>query len=240
MIEFIGEIGDHEKRKFLGDAAALLFPIDWPEPFGLVMIEAMREGTPVVAWRCGSVPEVIDEGVTGFAVDSIDEAVRAVGMALRLDRASIRDRFEERFTASRMATNIGWPTTGCSRARILRAGIGSNAARSQALRCRALLQVGRLLETASESLRSRRRSSDRFQDVDTIVHDAGSEASDKCEIEAKTSLTDRPLRTLEDGEAFVALDSRGDFGRRKGRLKVSSVAIPDIRPARCRAAELHI
>lgn len=69
------------------------------------MIEAMREGTPVVAWRCGSVPEVIDEGVTGFAVDSIDEAVRAVGMALRLDRASIRDRFEERFNASRMATN---------------------------------------------------------------------------------------------------------------------------------------
>ena len=105
LIEFIGEIGDHEKRKFLGDAAALLFPIDWPEPFGLVMIEAMREGTPVVAWRCGSVPEVIDEGVTGFAVGSIDEAVRAVGLALRLDRASIRARFEERFTASRMATN---------------------------------------------------------------------------------------------------------------------------------------
>lgn len=105
LIEFIGEIGDHEKRKFLGDAAALLFPIDWPEPFGLVMIEAMREGTPVVAWRCGSVPEVIDEGVTGFAVGSIDEAVRAVGSALRLDRAAIRVRFEERFTASRMATN---------------------------------------------------------------------------------------------------------------------------------------
>lgn len=105
LIEFIGEIGDHEKRKFLGDAAALLFPIDWPEPFGLVMIEAMREGTPVVAWRCGSVPEVIDEGVTGFAVGSIDEAVCAVELALRLDRASIRVRFEQRFTASRMATN---------------------------------------------------------------------------------------------------------------------------------------
>lgn len=105
LIEFIGEIGDHEKRKFLGDAAALLFPIDWPEPFGLVMIEAMREGTPVVAWRCGSVPEVIDEGVTGFAVGSIDEAVRAAGSALRLDRTRIRARFEERFTASRMAAN---------------------------------------------------------------------------------------------------------------------------------------
>lgn len=107
LIEFIGEIGDHEKRKFLGDAAALLFPIDWPEPFGLVMIEAMREGTPIVAWRCGSVPEVIDEGVTGYAVESIEEAVRAVGLALLLDRASIRLRFEERFTASRMATNYG-------------------------------------------------------------------------------------------------------------------------------------
>ena len=105
LIEFIGEIGDHEKRKFLGDAAVLLFPIDWPEPFGLVMIEAMREGTPVVAWNCGSVPEVVDEGVTGFAVASIDEAVRAAELALRLDRASIRARFEERFTASRMATN---------------------------------------------------------------------------------------------------------------------------------------
>jgi glycosyltransferase involved in cell wall biosynthesis len=105
LIEFIGEIGDHEKREFLGDAAALLFPIDWPEPFGLVMIEAMREGTPVVAWRCGSVPEVIDEGVTGFAVGSIDEAVCAVELALRLDRASIRVRFEQRFTASRMATS---------------------------------------------------------------------------------------------------------------------------------------
>ena len=105
LIEFIGEIGDHEKRRFLGDASVLLFPIDWPEPFGLVMIEAMREGTPVVAWRCGSVPEVIDEGVTGFAIGSIDEPVRAVGMALRLDRASIRARFEERFTASQMAEN---------------------------------------------------------------------------------------------------------------------------------------
>jgi glycosyltransferase involved in cell wall biosynthesis len=105
LIEFIGEIGDHEKRQFLGDAMALLFPIDWPEPFGLVMIEAMREGTPVVAWRRGSVAEVIDDGVTGFAVESIDEAVPALGLALALDRNSIRIRFEERFTASRMAAN---------------------------------------------------------------------------------------------------------------------------------------
>jgi glycosyltransferase involved in cell wall biosynthesis len=103
LIEFIGEIGDHEKREFLGKALALLFPIDWPEPFGLVMIEAMREGTPTIAWRRGSVPEVIDEGVTGFIVDSIDEAVRALGPALALSRRSVRRQFEARFTASRMA-----------------------------------------------------------------------------------------------------------------------------------------
>ncbi len=105
LVEFIGEIGDHEKRDFLGNAIALLFPIDWPEPFGLVMIEAMREGTPTIAWRRGSVPEVMDEGVTGFIVDSIEEAVAAVRMAADLDRAAVRQRFEERFTAARMASD---------------------------------------------------------------------------------------------------------------------------------------
>lgn len=105
LIEFIGEIGDHEKRDFLGNAIALLFPIDWPEPFGLVMIEAMKEGTPTIAWRRGSVPEVVDEGMTGFIVDSIEEAVVAVRRAVELDRTAVRQRFEERFTASRMASS---------------------------------------------------------------------------------------------------------------------------------------
>jgi Glycosyltransferase len=105
LIEFIGEIGDHEKRDFLGNAIALLFPIDWPEPFGLVMIEAMKEGTPTIAWRRGSVPEVVDEGMTGFVVDSIEEAVVAVRRAVELDRTAVRQRFEERFTASRMASS---------------------------------------------------------------------------------------------------------------------------------------
>jgi len=82
-----------------------LFPIEWPEPFGLVMIEAMREGTPTIAWRRGSVPEVIDEGVTGFVVESIDEAVVALKVASGLNRKAVRQRFEERFTASRMAVN---------------------------------------------------------------------------------------------------------------------------------------
>ena len=102
LIEFIGEIADYEKNEFLGNALALLFPIDWPEPFGLVMIEAMATGTPVIAWRKGSVPKVITEGVTGFVVDSIEGAVRAVEQISSLDRSAVRQRFEARFTASRM------------------------------------------------------------------------------------------------------------------------------------------
>jgi glycosyltransferase involved in cell wall biosynthesis len=102
-VEFIGEIGDRDKGEFLGRAMALLFPIDWPEPFGLVMIEAMANGAPVVAFRRGSVPEVIDEGLTGFVVDSVDRAVAAVPRAAALDRSGIRRCFEERFSVERMA-----------------------------------------------------------------------------------------------------------------------------------------
>jgi glycosyltransferase involved in cell wall biosynthesis len=103
MIEFVGEIGDAEKSRFLGDAAALLFPIDWPEPFGLVMIEAMACGTPVIAWDCGSVPEIIDDGVTGRVVRSQGEAIAAVADVVDYDRARIRATFERRFTARTMA-----------------------------------------------------------------------------------------------------------------------------------------
>jgi glycosyltransferase involved in cell wall biosynthesis len=102
-VRFIGEIGDAEKAEFLGNASALLFPIDWAEPFGLVMIEAMACGTPVIAWNCGSVPEVVEPGVTGFAVDSIEEAVSAVSLIGNLNRRRIRETFEQRFTAARMA-----------------------------------------------------------------------------------------------------------------------------------------
>jgi glycosyltransferase involved in cell wall biosynthesis len=105
LIEFIGEIGDSEKSEFLGKARALLFPIDWPEPFGLVMIEAMACGTPVIAWRCGSVPEIINDGVTGFVVTSEDEAISAVGRAVALDRSAIRRVFERRFASTVMAHN---------------------------------------------------------------------------------------------------------------------------------------
>jgi glycosyltransferase involved in cell wall biosynthesis len=100
---FVGEIGDAEKADFLGNAAALVFPIDWPEPFGLVMIEAMACGTPVIAFRCGAVPEIIEHGVSGFIVDSIHEAVLAVPLAVALDRAQVRAAFEKRFTVDRMA-----------------------------------------------------------------------------------------------------------------------------------------
>ncbi|HEX6143306.1 MAG TPA: glycosyltransferase family 4 protein [Geminicoccaceae bacterium] len=104
-VEFVGEIGDRDKTAFLGNAAAVLFPIDWPEPFGLVMIEAMACGTPVIAWRCGAVPEVVDDGVSGFIVASEDEAVSAVERASGLDRAEIRRTFERRFTSTVMARN---------------------------------------------------------------------------------------------------------------------------------------
>ena len=104
-VEFIGEINDREKEEFLGKAYALLFPIDWPEPFGLVMIEAMACGTPVVAWRCGSVPEVIEEGVSGFIVESIEEAVEAVARVGELKRILCRKAFERRFTSEVMAQN---------------------------------------------------------------------------------------------------------------------------------------
>ncbi len=102
-VEFIGEIAERDKGDFLGNARALLFPIDWPEPFGIVMIEAMSCGTPCVAWRAGAVPEIIDDGVTGFIVDSLEAAVQAVRHVGGLNRAAIRARFEQRFSAERMA-----------------------------------------------------------------------------------------------------------------------------------------
>jgi glycosyltransferase involved in cell wall biosynthesis len=102
-VEFIGEIGEHEKAEFLGNAAGLLFPIAWQEPFGLVMIEAMACGTPVIALRNGSVPEVVDDGITGFIVDDEATAASAAGQIHLLDRTLIRTIFEQRFTARRMA-----------------------------------------------------------------------------------------------------------------------------------------
>jgi glycosyltransferase involved in cell wall biosynthesis len=105
LIEFIGEIDEHKKCDFLGNALGLLFPIDWMEPFGLVMIESMSAGTPVVAWRNGSVPEVISDGHNGIIVESMDEAVAAVKQLRNFDRQKIRNYFASRFTAARMASD---------------------------------------------------------------------------------------------------------------------------------------
>lgn len=104
-VEFIGEINERQKTAFLGNARALLFPIDWPEPFGIVMIEAMACGTPVLAFRHGSVPEVIEDGLSGYIVDSEEEAINIMPQLLTLNRRSVRRRFEERFSATRMAND---------------------------------------------------------------------------------------------------------------------------------------
>jgi glycosyltransferase involved in cell wall biosynthesis len=105
FVEFVGEVGGAAKDEFLGKAKALLFPVDWPEPFGLVMIEAMACGTPVIGWRNGSVPEVIRDGVNGFVVSSVDEAVECVGKLSSLERNACREIFETRFRVERMTAD---------------------------------------------------------------------------------------------------------------------------------------
>jgi glycosyltransferase involved in cell wall biosynthesis len=124
-VRLVGEVDDAKKQPFLAESAALLFPIDWPEPFGLVMIEAMACGTPVIAYRSGSVPEIVEDGVTGFIVENAEEAVAAVHRLDRLDRRTIRTRFEERFSAQRMARayesqygKLIFPTLGSELSRI--------------------------------------------------------------------------------------------------------------------------
>ena len=102
-VEFIGEINERQKTQFLGEARALMFPVDWPEPFGLSMIEAMACGTPVLAFRCGSVPEIIEDGVTGAIVETMEQAVAALPRVMALDRKKVRQCFEQRFSATRMA-----------------------------------------------------------------------------------------------------------------------------------------
>lgn len=101
-VEFVGEINEQQKAEFLGNASALLFPIDWPEPFGLVMIEAMACGTPVIAFGNGSVPEIIDDGLSGHIVESVEHAAASLQSIARLPRAAVRHQFEERFTVERM------------------------------------------------------------------------------------------------------------------------------------------
>jgi glycosyltransferase involved in cell wall biosynthesis len=128
LIEFVGEIGEAQKPAFLGNARALLFPIQWPEPFGLVMIESMACGTPVIAYRRGSVPEIIEQGVSGAMVDSEDQALLAIAQVDRFDRSAVRAAFERRFTADRMARayvdvyarSVASPELGAPRSSIAR------------------------------------------------------------------------------------------------------------------------
>jgi glycosyltransferase involved in cell wall biosynthesis len=103
LVSFLGEVGEPDKAELLGGAYAMLFPVDWPEPFGMVMIEAMACGTPIVAWPHGSVPEVIEPGVSGYLVETVDEAADAVRRVASLSRRRCRQAFEDRFTAARMA-----------------------------------------------------------------------------------------------------------------------------------------
>ena len=103
QVEFLGELGEGDKPGFLGNATALLFPIDWPEPFGLAMIEAMACGTPVLAWRNGAAPEIVEHGASGFLVDSQEQAAALLPRIARLDRTQVRARYEARFTSARMA-----------------------------------------------------------------------------------------------------------------------------------------
>ena len=103
LVEYLGEIGESKKGQLLGNARALLFPVDWPEPFGLVMIEAMACGTPVLAWRAGSVPEILEHGRNGFIVEDMDEAEAALRRIDQIDRGACRAAFEARFSAARMA-----------------------------------------------------------------------------------------------------------------------------------------
>jgi glycosyltransferase involved in cell wall biosynthesis len=135
-VEFIGEIREDQKQEFLGNAAGLIFPIAWREPFGLVMIEAMACGTPVIAFKNGSVPEVLEDAVTGFIVHSEDQAVEAVRRMGTLDRARIRGEFERRFTAQRMAQNYLKLYAGLTRARrlpTLKVGAVGNEIRARSL-----------------------------------------------------------------------------------------------------------
>jgi glycosyltransferase involved in cell wall biosynthesis len=103
LIEFLGEISDAEKNDFLGDALALLAPFDWPEPFGLVLIEALACGTPILAYGRGSIPEIVEDGITGFVTDNLNDMLAAVGKVRNLDRSLCRQAFEKRFAVERMA-----------------------------------------------------------------------------------------------------------------------------------------
>ena len=195
LIEFIGEIGDDEKGAFLGDAMALLFPIDWPEPFGLAMIEAMANGTPVIAFRRGSVPEIVEPGVTGFIVDSIDEAVAAIPLARALDRTVIRRRFEERFSGR---------AHGARLSRAVRRG-------AAARQCRRGTRRGRSSQRPRTTTESRTRAASGMPERRPEVSE-----TPRFYIESSAQLQERRPRALKQGHTFAVFDPRGDIVAAEG------------------------
>ena len=229
LIEFIGEIGDHEKQEFLGNALALLFPIDWPEPFGLVMIEAMAVGTPVIAWRAGSVPEVIDDGLSGLVVESMDEMVAAVdactgheprGRARALRGALHGGEDGARPTCAPTERCLAMRGEPRSRARSAASSSRSSSTDVPQIAVRAVANDGRRLSAADRAEHAPNRAGrimarSRAQD-DGPRPSASSTASanvwSEYEIEAQTSLVDRPLRNLKHADAFAVLDAHGDIG----------------------------
>ena len=194
LVDLIGEIGDGAKSSFLGNARALLFPINWPEPFGMVMIEAMAAGTPVIAYRCGSVMEVVEHGLTGFIVDSQDEAVAAVRMLGELDRRKIRARFIERFSAERMAHDYVELYRMAAQGRV---SAGPIPAEADGLEQRGG-RKGDLIMT-------------------TPGPDALPDPASEFYIPAVGSLTDRRTRTIKHADTFAVFDDHGDILYALGR-----------------------
>ena len=232
LIEFLGEIDESQKCQFLGKARALLFPIDWPEPFGLVMIEAMSAGTPVIAWRKGSVAEVVTDRVSGVIVNSIEAAVAAVKESATMSRAAVRAEFETRFTVARMARDYvdayrsllarassrtefatsAKALTPKAREHVALRTAGVEFAREPGIRLNSqpTAESGGRLNSISWRTYIGGDMHEAERGVDHVM-DAAIELSQHY-IETETSLVQRALRSLKHEDAFAVFDDYGDIG----------------------------
>ena len=206
FVEFVGEVGGKDKDDLIGNAYALLFPIDWPEPFGLVMIEALACGTPVIAWRNGSVPEIIEHGKTGFIVDNLDDAVRAVANIGHLSRAACRASFAGRFDAACMASNYEKVYQRLLHDPYPQMDIAESAALHERVAGRLEVRWKAPVPTA-----------------------APAHSDDAHHVLADSSLTDERIRVLKHGDTFVLFDQYGDIRpspKWRGRALPRRHAIP--------------